>query len=289
MVPLQLGGESVWCFSLPSARRWGMVQGSLRDRLPGESLFETLRAQMPVADRRGPLGRLFGVHPVPSELRSWYVGAVGELAVARALANLPDGWVVLHSVPVGERGSDIDHVLLAPTCRVITVNTKHHEGATVWVASKAMLVNGRKQPYLRNSRHEAERAARNLSAAIGSPADVLAMIVVVGAKKLTIREEPDGIAVVRLKRVRSFLARRVKPPRVPVDVAAVRDAVLRPQTWSKTALPHRDGTLDAWSNSLRQSVDVARWRRTGWSGGGLVAIAVALLSSGALETAMHLP
>ncbi|WP_375231873.1 nuclease-related domain-containing protein [Curtobacterium sp. MCPF17_003] len=85
---------------------------------------------MPVADRRGPLGRLFGVHPIPSEHRAWYVGAVGELAVARALAKLPDGWVVLHSVPVGERGSDIDHVLLAPTGRVITVNTKHHEGAT---------------------------------------------------------------------------------------------------------------------------------------------------------------
>lgn len=231
-----------------------MAHALLQDRLPGESLFGTLREQMPVADIRGRLGRLFGVHPVPEEHRSWYVGAVGELAVARALTALPDGWTVLHSVPVGERGSDIDHVVIAPTGRVVTVNTKHHDGARVWVASRVFMVNGRKQPYLRNSRYEAERAERNLAAGTGAPVDVLAVVVLVGANKLTIREEPDGIAVVRLEQMRSFLTRRVSPPRVPVDVAAVREAAIRPRTWSKTDLPDRDETLEAWFTGLRQTV-----------------------------------
>ncbi|MDP9431276.1 MAG: NERD domain-containing protein [Actinomycetota bacterium] len=46
--------------------------------------------------------------------RAWRIGADGEKAVAARLAELGDRWRVLHAVPVGERGSDIDHVVIGP-------------------------------------------------------------------------------------------------------------------------------------------------------------------------------
>lgn len=98
-----------------------MPFATLKDRAAAESLFATLREQMPDGDTRGPIARFFGLHPVPDSCRSWYTGTIGELAVARALGTLPAGWLVLHSVPVGNRGSDIDHVVVAPDGRVITI------------------------------------------------------------------------------------------------------------------------------------------------------------------------
>lgn len=69
--------------------------------------------------------------------RSWRVGADGEFAVAELLVELnpvslipwprrkPPAWRVLHSVPVGDGRTDIDHVLIGPP-GVVTINTEHH-------------------------------------------------------------------------------------------------------------------------------------------------------------------
>ena len=46
--------------------------------------------------------------------RRWRRGAEGEEVVARRLAALDSSWHVLHSVPVGNRDSDIDHVVIGP-------------------------------------------------------------------------------------------------------------------------------------------------------------------------------
>jgi hypothetical protein len=95
--------------------------------------------------------------------RAWRVGADGEEGVGARLEKLRrHGWHVLHAVPVGERGSDIDHVLVGPG-GVYTINTKNHPGGRVWVGRNSVRVNGHPVPYLRNSRHEAVRAARLLS------------------------------------------------------------------------------------------------------------------------------
>lgn len=265
-----------------------MTQTSLQDRLPAESVFDTLRQLLPAEDTRGPVGRLFGVHPVPAEHRSWYLGAIGELAAARALAGLPHGFTVLHSVPVGDRGSDIDHVVITPQGRVVTINTKNHDGASVWVGSKAFLVNGQKQPYLQKSRYEAARASRRLTTAVGKPVDALGMILVVGAKSLTIKEESDDIAVIRLEHVAKFLTRRVNPPRLPTDVAAIRQAATRPATWTSTTLPARGDDLEKSFSVLRQRVNTARRRRLGWAAGSMTVLSGVLLTSGMLGMGAHL-
>jgi len=66
-----------------------------------------------------------------------------------------DGWTglpstagVLHAVPIGGRGSDIDHVLIGPG-GVFVLNTKTHPGGKIWAGRNAIRVNGFAVPYLR--------------------------------------------------------------------------------------------------------------------------------------------
>lgn len=112
-------------------------------------------------------GRTSPVHPA----QSWLVGAAGERQVAEVLLSLTRSdplWQSIHSVPVGTRGSDIDHVVLGPG-GIFTINTKHHPRGKVWVGGDVTPVNGVARPYVRSSRHEAARASRLLSTAAASP------------------------------------------------------------------------------------------------------------------------
>jgi hypothetical protein len=97
-----------------------------------------------------------------TEERAWRIGADGEQAVAAQLTRLGPSWRVLHAVRVGDHGSDIDHVVIGPA-GVFTVNAKHHPNTSIWVGGDTFMVNGQRVPYVRNSRHEARRAARRLS------------------------------------------------------------------------------------------------------------------------------
>lgn len=99
--------------------------------------------------------------------RAWRVGTEGEEYIGAKLDRLRDrGWYVLHSVPVGKRGSDIDHVVIGPG-GVFTVNTKNHHGKKIWVGRYQIRVNGRPVTYLRDARFEAERASKAISRAVG--------------------------------------------------------------------------------------------------------------------------
>lgn len=241
-----------------------MSDTDLASRVPGESLMEALQVAMTPERSRSFIDSLFGRHPIPLAARSWYVGLVGEMLVAERLRSLPQGWLVLHSVPVGDRGSDIDHVLVSPTGRVLTLNTKHSPGGKMWVSPKAMFVNGQRQPYLRNSSHEAARAAKLLATTTGGTVDVLSVIVVVGAT-LTHKGEPQDVAVVTLDRLLRFLTRTVSPSKGSVSAELVRNAALQPATWvpecaaSSSASDHIE-----WFTELRDRVRSAARRRTAW-------------------------
>ncbi|MBO0901763.1 NERD domain-containing protein [Cellulomonas sp. zg-ZUI222] len=108
------------------------------------------------------------VFDVRTEERAWRIGADGEEAVAAQITSLGPQWRVLHAVRVGQRDADIDHVVIGPA-GVFTVNAKHHPHASVWVRGDTFMVNGRRVPYVRNSRHEAGRASRLLTEHAGFP------------------------------------------------------------------------------------------------------------------------
>jgi hypothetical protein len=164
--------------------------------------------------------------------RAWRVGAKGEAKVGKSLDGLPDGWHVLNSVPVGERDSDIDHVVIGPG-GVFTLNTKHHPGGRVWVAERALMVNGQRTDYLRKSRFEAERASRLLSAAAGVRVAVEPIIVIVGAD-ITRKANPDGVHVVPREALKRWLDKR---PQCLSDesVAAVFEHARWDSTWRPCA------------------------------------------------------
>jgi hypothetical protein len=127
------------------------------------------------------IGRAIGIH---TEDRSWRLGSRGERLVGRTLRLArPFGWRTLHAVPVGSKGSDIDHVVIGPG-GVFTLNSKHHRRGKIRARGDAVYVGNKRTRYADNSQYEAARAARLLSAAVGRPIEVQAALVLVGARSI---------------------------------------------------------------------------------------------------------
>lgn len=150
--------------------------------------------------------RLFRVLRVHTEERAWRVGAYGEEEVARRLRSLGDSWKILHAVPVGHRGSDIDHVVVGPG-GVFTLNSKYHLGGRVRVSGGTVWVNGHRTDYVRNSRFEGDRASRLLSSACGFDIAIQPLIVVM-ASNLRVLAQPADVYVIGRKAVANWLSAR---------------------------------------------------------------------------------
>src|SRR5665213_264156 len=173
----------------------------------------------------GQVARVLGVH---TDERAWRIGADGEEEVGRRLAKLGGDWRVLHAVPVGDKDSDIDHVVIGPR-GVFTLNTKNHPGKQIWVVERAFMVSGQRTDSLRNSRFEAPRASKLLSAACGFDIPVIPVIVVM-AEKLTIKAPPDGVHVVGRRGVVKWL--KARPPTLtPERVAEIFQQARSAATW----------------------------------------------------------
>jgi hypothetical protein len=162
--------------------------------------------------------------------RAWRVGADGEEAVGHELRGIERyGWRLLHSVAVGTGTCDIDHVVIGPG-GVYTLNTKNHRGHRITVYEYAILVDGHTQSdYLRNSRHEAERAGRLLTRACGFAVDVASLIVVLG-DKLTVKKQPADVQVVGRLDITLWLRKR-PPVLSAAEVDAIWEQARRSTTW----------------------------------------------------------
>jgi hypothetical protein len=197
--------------------------------VPGESALaraRELRREHPLLTTAA---EILGIR---TQARSFAMGAAGERTVGRKLNRWAarQGWHVLHAVPVGERGADIDHVVIAPF-GVVTVNTKATRSA-VWVGEHGMRVGGTTVDYLRKSRAEARRAHRVLSRVAGINVPVQPAIVFVGPQRFARRRGgPADVAVLPSPRaLRRWLG---KQPHVldPGQVQAIYEAARRPATW----------------------------------------------------------
>ncbi|WP_346028576.1 nuclease-related domain-containing protein [Arthrobacter parietis] len=213
---------------------------------------------------RSAIGRLFGTRPLGTESAPWYWGALGEREVGAFLAQLGPDWTVLHAVPVGRGSSDIDHVLIGPG-GVFTINTKRHAGQAVWTAKNTLMVAGQRQRHIPNAVYEAKRASKLLSAAVDHPVHVNGMVVVVGAKSLTVRGKHPDVAVVTPRQLLRSLNRQ-RPVLTPEQVSILRAAAARPETWHKNPQPQSDaGWLESAFHDVSRKVDQARRRRVGWA------------------------
>lgn len=187
------------------------------------------------------LQRFFALN---TEGENWRRGALGERMVGAELAKLGPEWKTLHAVPVGVRGSDIDHLLIGPG-GVFTVNTKNHSRSKVWCGGRMVMVNGHKQPYVRNSTHEAARAARILTAACNHAVDVEGLLVFIAAPgKLTIKRPKEKIQVsfLHYQQLRKWAKGRpavLSPEQVEAVYAAARISTIWTVPPKPAARPQR--------------------------------------------------
>jgi hypothetical protein len=249
-----------------------MTNTSLRSRPAGYSVVRECLGYQSLATPRGTLQRVLGFNPLHPDARSWYTGAIGEMHVGTHLEQLGPEWTVLQAVPVGKDDSDIDHVLIGPP-GVFTVNTKHHSGAKIWVGSRMVMVAGQKTSYLRNSRHESERASKLLSLSTGMPVEAYSLLVIVDPASVTIKQQPDDVTVLTARELVRWLKRR-KRLLDESTVQRIADAASKTRTWHKTA----DATVDSARlqtfEALRADVNQARGRRTLWAAAAAIGIVV---------------
>lgn len=265
---------------------------ALTDHVPGQSVMVEALAAQQSAPERGWWARLTGRSPLTADARPWYLGAVGEIRVAQLLSRLGPEWTVLHAVPVGAGSSDIDHVLIGPA-GVITVNTQNHGAQRVWVAGKDFLVAGQRTPYIRNAEHEASRAAKLLTSAVGRPVSASAMIVVVDPKVLVVREKPTSVTVVTSSGMLRALRAQTKrgPAMARADLEALRAAAIAPRTWHRAPGPAVDvADVQTRFDRLRRAVTRAQRARLIWRFVGMVAVisaafaAYLVIATGLFET-----
>ena len=169
---------------------------------------------------------------IRTSAKSFAAGARGERTVGRQLNRWAAryDWHVLHAVPVGRRGADIDHVIIGPF-GVVTVNTKTTTAA-VWVGEHGLTIGGKPVDYLPKSRSEAVRASRLLGRAAGLEVPVQPAIVFVGARRVTVRRGgPADVAVLPSPRALRHWLRRQPPALQPGQVQAIYAAARRPSTW----------------------------------------------------------
>lgn len=210
----------------------------LLDRAPAHAVMEKVVSLRGTPD----LQELpFGLVRISKDGLNWMRGVRGELEMAKRLGELDDDWTVLHSIPVGFRESDIDHLVIGPA-GVFPINSKRLVHRTVWVAGGRLLVDGSRRDYLRNSAHEAARVEGVLRAA-GIVAPIIPVIAVSGAKKVTVRATPiwneRKIGVASVRAVVGRIRRR--PTQLSADqigriVTLLRDS----QSWTSRNFERED-------------------------------------------------
>jgi hypothetical protein len=202
----------------------------LTQNRPGAAAREQADHEFAKAPVRATLARLVDSK---NDERAWRLGARGEELVAAELAKVArkdPAWTAIHAIPVGHRGSDIDHLVLGPG-GVFTVNAKHHPDARIEVRGETVWVNGSRTDHVRNARFEAERATRLLSAAVGRPVAVQGLVVTVNAKSFAVKTPPrPGVTVVYRKQLASWL-RRLGPVLDQDTLNRIWLAARRSTTW----------------------------------------------------------
>lgn len=251
---------------------------SLRARVPGQhAIGEFLRAHS-AEQPRSIWARLFGVSPIGSESEPFFAGALGELRVGELLSQLDRDWTVLHAVPVGPEGTDLDHLLIGPA-GVFTITTRNHPGVAIAVAGRSVLVDGMKRAHIRATEHDLGRAERRLTAALGEPVTVTGLLVFVEPLSLTLRGTPKDVEVLASGELLAWLEAQ---PAVfdAVEVQRVATVAELPSTWGSAQQMDDDSGVVELDRLLRL-VERSRVLRQLWFGTATILI---IVSATALAT-----
>lgn len=161
-------------------------------------------------------------------LADFLKGAAGEELVARELARLPTGHLVLHGLRTG--GAEIDHAVLGPA-GLFVIETKNWSGP-VTVQSGRIRIGDREpdRPPLAQVRSAAEALHRKLADAGLGRLRIQPVVVFAHGEALE-RESTgtEGVVLCRLPALLRILQETTEPA-MPADVFERAAAALRPLT-----------------------------------------------------------
>jgi hypothetical protein len=249
------------------------TSGSLVGRPAAYQLMSRVLEEHGRTPPRGRFHRFLGTDPLGPEARSWFEGAVGEQQVSRWLSQLGPDWTVFHSVPVGTAGSDIDHVVMGPP-GVFAINTKNHARGKIWVSPTLIMVNGQKTDHLRNSRFEAGRATKVLSSAVAHQIRVRPIIALAGDPKLTVRQSPADVLVLRASGLVGAL-QSMSPVYTREQLAVIWAAASNPAIWSSVPLVPVDPSIVQGFADLQDEILSAKYQRLAMRIAGAAGLMVA--------------
>lgn len=259
---------------------------TLRMRMPGErAIGELLRAHS-AEQPRSIWARLFGVSPIGAESAPLFAGALGEVRVGELLAQLDAEWTVLHAVPVGTDGADLDHILIGPA-GVFTVTTRNHPGMAIAVSGRSVLVDGLKIAHIRAAEHDLGRAERRLAAALGETVRVTGLLVFVEPHSLAVRGAPKDVQVLASTELLPWLEAQ---PAIfdATEVGRIAAAAELPATWG-AAQGSEDGDGVVELDRLLRLVDRSRALRQIWFGAATILIIVSATALATLAIIGALP
>lgn len=154
-------------------------------------------------------------------------GANAETGSGEWLGRLPEGWFVIHDVPLGERGATVDHLVIG-LGGVFTLNTKDLTGA-IRVNARSIAHDGRRTSFLAKASAEALRAGSLLTAAIDRPVEVRGLLAIL-ADEWIVNRLPDDVYVGGPASVKHWMLQQ--PPVLrPSDVIVLVAAASKPGTW----------------------------------------------------------
>lgn len=226
------------------AARPGALSADLRDRTAAHSLIERLHHEF----ASGRIRVVDGTPVMDDEVVSWYQGALGERRVAQLLQHLGPEWTVLHSIPIGSKGRDIDHVVIGPP-GAYALNTKYSPGRDLWTKGWGLYLGGvERNPYIQKLRNDVIDSETRLSAAVGFTVPTIGVLVFVDPGSVTIGPAPDGDHTLRVV-LADDLVQWLRSSRRQLNdtqVDAIATAAARSGTWRTSAPPSMPGrTLDA--------------------------------------------
>lgn len=241
----------------------------LRDRVAGQSAMSEVVTAQQFARPQSAVGRLFGISPLVLPARGSYRAALGELLVGDLLENLGQRWDVLHDLPLEHHS--LDHLVIGPA-GVFTVRTANCAGLDVVVDGDAMIVVGVARDDIPLARAEAEQVSRILGDAVGTTVEVRPLLVVVRARRVSVKTLAEGVEIVsstQLERLLTTAPRVLDGDQVALisDVADVESSWPVPvATVLDTQKLHRDFGI------IRGQVGRALVRRIAWAAAATTAV-----------------
>ncbi|TFB68470.1 nuclease-related domain-containing protein [Cryobacterium sp. Hz9] len=201
----------------------------MRQRCPAQSIMEVLLLEQRLVAPRSSLERLIGRSPLGAGSVRCFDAARAEIAVGLALAELPREWIVFHSLPVGESGADVDHLVIGPA-GVFTLHSHRQARKSVQVTSRNVQVGARKIPYLREAEYEAGSLTALLAQRMPRPASVRGVVVLVGAKNVIVQAQPSRVKFIEAPDLCAWL-QGLPPVLAPLDRLAIAGYVENPVLW----------------------------------------------------------